>query len=114
MNRQPQRLADLLPAVVADLANRHHHTNGEPPMTDRIANAVADITAEAEQAMTRWPPFNSAHEGYAVLLEEVDELWDDIKANQVERSIAEAIQVGAMALRYVVEMREAIAKGRAA
>jgi DNA-binding CsgD family transcriptional regulator len=31
VTRQPQRLADLLPGVVADLANRHHATNGTPP-----------------------------------------------------------------------------------
>jgi hypothetical protein len=43
MNRQPQRLADLLPAVVADLANRHHHTNGEPPaMADTTERRVKD------------------------------------------------------------------------
>lgn len=34
MNRRPERLADLLPGVVADLAARHHATNGEPPMAE--------------------------------------------------------------------------------
>lgn len=31
MTRQPQRLADLLPQVVADLTARHLLTNGAPP-----------------------------------------------------------------------------------
>jgi NTP pyrophosphatase (non-canonical NTP hydrolase) len=47
----------------------------------------------------------SAHEGYAVLLEEVDELWDEVKMNSRQRSIKkmreEAIQVAAMAMRFV-------------
>lgn len=30
MNRRPERLADLLPGVVADLAARHNTTNGAP------------------------------------------------------------------------------------
>lgn len=30
MNRRPERLADLFPAVTADLAARHHATNGAP------------------------------------------------------------------------------------
>lgn len=47
--------------------------------------------------------FNSTHEGFAVLKEEVDEMWDDIKANKLNPSIQEAIQVAAMAIRYVAE-----------
>ena len=33
-----------------------------------------DVAAELNRAL-KWPPFNSAHEGYAILAEEVDELW---------------------------------------
>jgi len=65
---------------------------------DAIQNEVA--IAEA-----KWPPLNSAHEAYAVLLEEVDELWDHVKTNQKRRDLpsmrAEAIQVAAMAVRFV-------------
>lgn len=50
--------------------------------------------------------FHSAHEGYGVLLEEVDELWDDIKDNLLHNSIDEAIQVGAMAVKYVVSINK--------
>ena len=57
-----------------------------------------------------FPPFHSAHEGYAVLLEEVDELWDEIKGNKkpgaYERMRKEAIQVGAMVLRFLVMLDE--------
>lgn len=50
--------------------------------------------------------FNSFHEGYAVLLEEVDELWDEVKKKVVDKQKAkeEAVQVAAMALRIVSEL----------
>lgn len=42
----------------------------------------------------------SLHEGYAILKEEVDELWDEIKANRTGKSVrGEALQVAAVALR---------------
>lgn len=41
------------------------------------------------------------HEFYAILLEEVEELWDAIKADEPdERVLAELVQVAAMCLRY--------------
>lgn len=48
--------------------------------------------------------FHSRHEAWAVLREEVDELWDVIKANGTNRELKEeAVQVGAMALRLLVD-----------
>jgi hypothetical protein len=42
------------------------------------------------------------HEFYAILKEEVDELWDAIKADEPQdRVVAEAIQVAAMCFRYI-------------
>jgi hypothetical protein len=69
-----------------------------------IEEVAAEAAAECKSAREKWGPFNSAHEGYAVLLEEVDELWAHVKTNQKRRDIAamraEAIQVAAMALRF--------------
>lgn len=43
----------------------------------------------------------SRHEFYSILLEEVDELWDDIKADKpLEDVLKELVQVSAMCLRY--------------
>lgn len=68
------------------------------------------IQAEATWAMERFAPFNSAHEAYGVLLEEVDELWDEVKAKQGKRDLVkmrkEAVQVAAMALRFIVDVCE--------
>lgn len=80
-----------------------------PIMKDAaISRASNDALAEVRQAVERWPPFNSAHEGYGVLLEEVDELWQHVRTNQKKRDLAamrkEAIQVAAMALRFAAEV----------
>ena len=66
------------------------------------------ILKEYTQARANWPQFNSAHEGFAVLLEEVDELKAHVWAKQKNRDLAamrkEAIQVAAMAMRFAVEV----------
>ena len=66
------------------------------------------IREELERARGRFAVFNSAHEGYAILLEELDELWEEIKAdNNGDRAkmiAEEATQVGAMGLRLLVDI----------
>jgi hypothetical protein len=62
---------------------------------------------ELNSATRAFGPFNTPHEGWAVLLEEVDELWDEVKLKPSKRSVArmrkEAIQCAAMALRFVID-----------
>ena len=69
-----------------------------------IETQLQEIGDELARA-AKWPPFNSAHEGYAILAEEVDELWAHVKTNQTKRDLtamrAEAIQVAAMAIKFV-------------
>jgi hypothetical protein len=61
---------------------------------------------ELENATQKFGPFNSVHEGYAVILEELDELWAAIKDKKSndEALLKEAIQVGAMAMRFVYDL----------
>lgn len=63
---------------------------------------------EIARAVAKWPLFNSAHEGFAILLEEVDELKAHVWTNQKRRDLSamreEAIQVAAMALRFAAEV----------
>lgn len=68
-----------------------------------IDDILADIKEEFNRAVRKHglPEKFSPHECYGVLLEEVDELWDSIKANNSEHARKEAVQVGAMALRYL-------------
>ena len=61
---------------------------------------------EMSYAVANFGSFHNAHEGYAVLLEEVDELWEEIKSNQktegrMERIKKEALQVATMAIRLI-------------
>lgn len=78
-------------------------------MESRIFKYVwADVDKEIKKAKASWPPFNSAHEGFAVLKEEVDELWEYVKTKQPNRDLdkmrSEAIQVAAMAIRFASEV----------
>jgi hypothetical protein len=70
------------------------------------AKAIELVIDELEKANSKFPLFNSSHEGYAVLKEEVDELWDEIKDNKnpmtVVRQRDEAIQVAAMAIKFLI------------
>ena len=61
---------------------------------------------ELRNAQAKFAPFNSPHEGKAVIEEELDELWDLVKANNGADAEAfwEAIQVAAMALRYAYDL----------
>jgi hypothetical protein len=68
---------------------------------------LREILGEVASARANWPPFNSAHEGFAVLLEEVDELKAHVWTNQKRRDLPamrkEAMQVAAMAIRFMQE-----------
>lgn len=73
----------------------------------KLEKIGALVGAEITDALASHPSFNSAHEGWAVLREEVDELWDEVKkrpsARDVEAMKVEAIQVAAMAIRFVLD-----------
>ena len=64
---------------------------------------LEDISAELHAANKLFPGFNSAHEGYAVLLEEVDELWDEVKKKKLNpaKAYKEAKQVAAMGAKFM-------------
>lgn len=72
-----------------------------------IDQALDDIRLELAKAQ-KWKEWDSAHEGFAILLEEVDELKAEVWVNQTKRSVKklrkEAIQVAAMALRFVTDV----------
>jgi len=63
------------------------------------------IEEELARATKKYPPMNSAHEAYAFLLEEVDELWEEVKVKQSKHDYKamrdECVQIGAMAARFI-------------
>ncbi len=70
-----------------------------------VAVVVDEVVAELERATSLHGPMSSAHEGYAVLWEEVNKLWEEVKTNPRDDDAmrAEAIQVAAMAIRFVLD-----------
>ncbi len=74
-----------------------------PPEIQEIAELVAE---ELHRARLRYGPMASAHEGWAVLFEEVNELWDEVKLRDPSplRLGREATQVAAMAMRFILDV----------
>lgn len=74
-----------------------------------MRNFVDDVMIELQRARYKHPgKQHSAHEGYAVLLEEVDEVWDEVKKNSKRRDrkkmYEELVQVAAMAQRMAEDL----------
>lgn len=67
--------------------------------------AMASIWGELLRAGVEYPrPWASPEEGAMLLREEIDELWDEVRGNTVTAARAEAVQVGAMGLRFVCDL----------
>lgn len=101
-------------------------------MSRTAETVAATVATELESAQAKFDPMNSAHEGWAVILEEVDELNEDVEtiqnglrvmwpavrgddrntareaaqqiADAAERAAVEAIQTAAMARRFLVDL----------
>ena len=74
----------------------------------RKKDALYAINDEYDEAAKHFPVFASYHEGKAIIEEELEELWDEIKAKphpgRKGNLKREAIQVGAMALRFLIDL----------
>lgn len=68
------------------------------------------VLKELEQAEERFPEFRSLHEGYAIVLEEVEELWSEIKAKNRQEAYHEAVQLAAMALRFLNDFEKMVSQ----
>ena len=71
---------------------------------ERIDEVLAIIRAEFVKATRKFGAFHNGHEGFAVIREEVDELWDDVKANKPDNALRESIQVAAMGMRFFYDL----------
>lgn len=84
---------------------------GTPPVVvSSTADAVIEgMRMELIDAMVKWPPMNSAHEGWGVIYEEfIVELGAHVWTKQSKRDLPamrkEALQVAAMALRFALDV----------
>lgn len=93
-------------AVVAYRAGANGH-----PDSWRVQSLLSEVGAELAAAIDAFPDMASSHEGYAIIREEIDELWDEIKGNKRpgsrDRQRVEAIQSAAMCLRLVLDVLDA-------
>jgi len=77
---------------------------------------IEEVIKEAEDTQKIHPAFHSYHEGCAVIMEEMDELWDLVKLNPYKAELtqkqykrmmrSEAKQIAAMCLRFAEELCE--------
>ena len=70
---------------------------------------IADsVDAECQRAMSLHEPMNSVHEAYAVILEELDEFWEEVRKKKNERNprqmCQELTQIAAMAIRAIHDL----------
>jgi hypothetical protein len=74
----------------------------------KIKRVMAMVEHELRAAGEKNGPMLSAHEGYGLILEELDELWDEVKKKKRLRDrklmTTEAMQVSAMAARFIVDL----------
>lgn len=64
------------------------------------------VERELERARSLHNPQQSAHEAYAVILEELDEFWEEVRAKQQDapNMLKELVQVAAMAQRAAEDL----------
>jgi len=76
-------------------------------LTD-FEDIVLDIHSELLKAQESYHNFHSTHEGYGVIKEELDELWDKIKESKSIYASGEmrqeAIQVATTAIRFILDL----------
>lgn len=101
MNQDQQAAQTATPAYVKEMTELMQGNKS-------TLEAIIRTGHEVSRARAMWPEFNSAHEGFAILMEEVDELKSHVWMNQKKRDLAamhkEAIQVAAMAIRFASEV----------
>jgi|JI10StandDraft_1071094.scaffolds.fasta_scaffold10620_9 uncharacterized Zn finger protein (UPF0148 family) len=78
----------------------------EDKRAKRVESIAEEVTSELKKAIAKHKSMNSAHEAYAVILEEVDEFWDEVKAQTLDKAKAkkELLQISAMAQRAILDL----------
>jgi len=73
-----------------------------------IGKSIKAIIAEYNHTIIKHAPFNSTYEGWALIRQKVDVLWEEIKKDETENSrtvmLKEAAQIGAMAMRFIIDI----------
>lgn len=67
---------------------------------------LEEVSMELASAKNKHAPMHSPHEGHSVIREEVEELWEHVRADTgtSPKARKEAIQIAAMAIRYIEDL----------
>lgn len=70
----------------------------------QLEHVLTEVVRELLRATKKYGKFHSMHEGHSVILEELEELWDEVKGNQKVLAKEEAVQVAAMGIRFILDI----------
>lgn len=74
----------------------------------KLVEMMALVEGEVRAVAEKKKPFNSAHEGWAIMYEEVDELWEEVRKKNKLRDPAlmraECKQIAAAAIRFMLDL----------
>ena len=77
-------------------------------LTSKEESVINEVVREFHGAMETYPAMTSPHEGWAIIQEEMDELWEIVRLKPTLRDRnkmrEEARQIAAMAIRYMVDL----------
>lgn len=78
----------------------------ERAQVDTLSRLLDGLAGEVRRAQAKHAPMASPHEGYAVILEELDELWDEVRRQHADKAAMgyEALQVAAMGVRFILDL----------
>lgn len=68
-----------------------------------------EVREHLDECLEEWPPHVDAHHSFAILKEEVDELWEAVRMKQTDperhdQLRKEAIQVAAASMRFILDI----------
>jgi hypothetical protein len=73
-----------------------------------IGKSIKTIITEYNHTIIKHAPFHSTYEGWALIKQKVDDLWEEIKKEESSDSrevmMKEAAQIGAMAMRFIIDL----------
>jgi len=76
------------------------------PLDEKIEAAILAVLVELKNAMAKHGSYGGPHEAYAVILEEMDEFWDEVKRKLPLPAAmkSELVQVAATAIRALIDL----------
>ena len=82
----------------------------EKSMIAEVEEVTEQVAQEVRRAIQIHRGMRCAHEAYAVILEELDEFWEQVKINPAKQALrkgrlrSELIQTAAMCVRAVIDL----------